>query len=142
MSKFQFPESMEDLVYMTNRSLDNDGKIAVWVYRQDCPECGKAKMTKPKDPKTGKYKIRAKEYVCSECNHSVEKDEYEPTLEAQADLTCPNCKKHSEVILPFKRKKTYGVNTLPVPCPDCGHVIQVTKKMKAIKKKAKKKKKA
>ena len=54
------PESMEELCYMTQRSVGN-GNVRAWVYRGDCPECGKAKMGKPIDEKTGRAKIRAKE---------------------------------------------------------------------------------
>ena len=128
------PESMEDLVYMTNRILDN-GSIRVWVYRKPCPKCGKGLMAKPKDKKTGKPKVRAKEYVCPECGYTVEKNEYEETLEAEAIYTCPECSHKGEATIPFKRKKIDGVDTLRFICESCGAKIDVTKKMKEKKKK-------
>ncbi len=128
------PESMDDLVYFTNRAL-GDGKIRCWVYRQDCPKCGKAKMGKPKDEKTGAAKIRAKEYVCEACGHTAEKQEYEETLEAEAVYTCPECKKDGESAIPFKRKKVEGTDALRFVCEHCGAKLDVTKKMKEKKKK-------
>ena len=124
------PASMEELVYFTNRSLGDKGKVMCWVYRNDCPKCGKAKMGKPKDEKTGNAKIRAKEYVCPECNHTVEKQEYEETLTAEAKYTCPECGKDGEASIQFKRKKVDGVDTLRFSCQHCGANIDVTKKMK------------
>ena len=108
---FEMPESMDELVYFTNRKFDN-GKVTCWVYRNDCPKCGKAKMGKPKDEKTGKPKIRAKEYVCEACGNTIEKKEYEETLNAQAIYDCPHCQNHGEIEIPFKRKKFMGVDAL------------------------------
>ena len=42
------------------------------------------------------------------------------------------------MVLPFKRKKVEGVATLRFPCEKCKGPIDVTKKMKVIKKKVKK----
>ena len=86
------PESMDQLVYMTQRKI-GDGFVKAWDYRNDCPKCGKAKMGKPRDEKTGKVKIRAKEYQCPECKYTVDKQEYEETLTAEIKYTCPKCKK-------------------------------------------------
>ena len=86
------PESMEELVYFTNRFLGN-GSIKVWVYRKPCSKCGKALMAKPKDEKTGKAKIRAPEYACPACKYIVPKLQYEDTLEAEAIYICPECGK-------------------------------------------------
>jgi len=124
------PESMDDLVYFTNRTLDNDGKIRAWVYKQDCPKCGKARMGKPKDEKTGKPKIRAKEYTCEACGHTVEKTEYEETLTAETAYTCPECNKEGVDSIPFKRKKVDKIETLQFTCEHCGAKLNVTKKMK------------
>ena len=66
------PNSMEECVYFTRRAVGN-GKAVAWVFKEDCPECGKAKMGKPVNEKTGKAKIRATEYVCPACNHTIEK---------------------------------------------------------------------
>ncbi len=126
----ELPESMDNLIYWTNRSID-EGKATVWVDKQPCTKCGKAKMGKPVDAKTGKPKIRAKEYVCPNCGFTVEKVEYEDTLEACALYTCPECKHKGECTVPFKRKSVKGVQTLRLNCEKCGANIDVTKKMKA-----------
>ncbi|MBD3303717.1 hypothetical protein GF343_01105, partial [Candidatus Woesearchaeota archaeon] len=75
----RLPDSMEECVYFTRRNIDK-GKVVAWVFKEKCPKCGKALMGKPKDEKTGKVKIRAKEYVCPECGYTAEKGEYEDTL--------------------------------------------------------------
>lgn len=133
------PESMDELVYFTKRVV-GDGKITAWVYREDCPKCGKGKMGKPVDKKTGKPKIRAKEYVCPECQHTIEKEEYEDTLTCEAKYTCPKCQFEGEIEAPFKWKNTkiYNVETqkdktakaIKFNCGKCDEVINITKKMK------------
>ena len=124
---------MEELVYYTSRTL-GEGGVTVWVFKQQCPSCGKALMGKPKN-KDGKVKVRAKEYVCPECGYSVAKAEYQETLTANVEYTCPQCKHHAETQLPFKRKRIKGVLTLRVACENCGAPIDVTKKFKKPKKK-------
>lgn len=130
---------MEELVYFTNRKV-GDGNIMAWVYKKDCPKCGKALMGKPKNEKTGKAKIRANEYVCPECNYSVDKEEYEETLTLEVKYTCPKCKHQGEIGVPFKRKKTkifdeekqkkVTADAIVFECENCGEKIAVTKKMK------------
>ena len=87
-------------------------------------------MGKPKDEKTGKPKIRAKEYVCPECGHSEEKKEYEETLTAEIKYTCPKCGNEGEIEIPFKRKKIDGTDALVFNCQQCNEKILITKKMK------------
>ena len=122
------PKSMDEVIYFTNRTI-GEGFAKVWVYRQHCTKCGKAKMGKPEDGK-GHIRIRAKEYVCPSCNHTVEKAAYEETLIAQGTYTCPSCKKDGEVEALFKRKNIQGISTFRFPCKHCGANIDVTKKMK------------
>lgn len=96
-------------------------------------------MGKPKDEK-GKVKIRAKEYVCPECNYTVEKDAYEKGLTANIKYTCPHCKFEGEAQVPFHRKKVQIfdeesqkknlVEVLRFQCSKCGKNIDITKKMK------------
>lgn len=135
------PKSMDELVYFTKRDLDNGkGEVTCWTYKGNCPECGKGKMGKPINEKTGKAKIRAKEYVCPECKHTVEKEEYEETLMAQAKYKCPECSASGEIEFPFKRKtvqlfdvetqKKKAAKALQFPCEKCGYKINITKKMK------------
>ncbi len=129
------PKSMSELVYFTRRN-DEFGKIQVWVFKEKCTECGKAEMGKPLNPKTGKVKSRAKEYVCSECDHTVEKEAYEDTLTANISYTCPDG--HSgETQIPFKRKKisikdpktgkTKRKDGICFHCGECDFEIKVVK---------------
>ena len=133
----KFPESMDECVYFTNRALTEDGKgnVTAWVFRNDCPKCGKAKMGKPVDEKTGQVKIRAKEYVCPECGYTVEKTEYEETLTCNIQYTCDECGHEGETQVPFKRKKFMGTDAVVFTCEGCGKKIPITKKMKALKEK-------
>jgi ssDNA-binding Zn-finger/Zn-ribbon topoisomerase 1 len=129
----QIPESMDELVYFTNRSIES-GKAMVWVPRQQCPKCKKALMGKPADDE-GHVKIRAKEYTCPACKYTVEKAEYEEGLTAYVMYTCPTCGFKGEYIGPFKRKKIEGTDTFRFQCSKCKANIDVTKKMKDKKKK-------
>ena len=136
------PNSMEELVYYTQRSLGEkgEGNVKAWTYKEDCPKCGKAKMSKPRDEKTGKVKIRSKDYVCPACGYTVEKQAYEDTLTCQAKYTCPECKKSGEIEFPYKRKKVKifdvetqkkkTVDALQFKCGYCQAKINITKKMK------------
>jgi len=100
---FKKPKSFSELIYFTRRK-DEFGQVKVYVFREKCTECGKADMGKPINPKTGKVMSRSKEYVCSECGHSVEKEAYEDSLTASIEYTCPEG--HSgEVEIPFERRK-------------------------------------
>lgn len=129
------PESMDECVYYSLRDI-GEGEATIWVFKQLCTECGKGIMGKPKG-KEGRVKIRAKEYVCPECGHTVEKTEYEETLMACIDYTCPECKHQAEVEVPFKMKSIKGVKTIRVNCEKCGANIDITKKMKIPKEKKK-----
>ncbi|MFH1591904.1 MAG: hypothetical protein ABIB47_00870 [Candidatus Woesearchaeota archaeon] len=133
------PTSAGECVYFTNRNIGN-GKVKAWVFKGNCPKCGKGLMGKPKDAKTGKVKIRAKEYVCSECGYTVEQKEYEESLTASIRHTCPYCGFEGETEILFKRKKIQIFNeetqkkksaeALRFACSKCGKNIDVTKKMK------------
>jgi len=138
MVKLVEAKSMDECVYFTNRNIGEkfNGNARCWVFRQQCPKCKKAFMGKP--IVDGKAKIRALEYECPNCKYTVEKQAYEDTLMANVDYTCPACQFHGGIVLPFKRKKVEGVLTLRFPCEKCGGPIDVTKKMKEIKKKVKK----
>ena len=105
------PDSMEECLYFTNRSIGENGQVMAWVYRKECPKCKGAKMGKPVDPKTGRAKTRAKEY------------------------TCPECGKDGEGTCVYRRKKYKGVDSYLIECEHCGEKIPVTKKLKEIKKK-------
>ena len=133
------PTSIEECIYFTQRSTGK-GHVKCWVFKELCPECGKALMSKPRDEKTGKPKIRAKEYQCPECGYTVPKDEYEETLTANIKYTCPKCNFSGEIQIPFKREKVkifnkqknkeISVESLRFQCEKCKENIDVTKKMK------------
>ncbi|HLF54635.1 MAG TPA: hypothetical protein VI612_02860 [Candidatus Nanoarchaeia archaeon] len=128
------PESTDECVYFTRRAVDK-GHVMCWVFKEKCPKCGKAMMGKPRDPKTGDVKIRAKEYVCPECKYTVEKGEYEDTLTANIAYTCPHCSNKGETQIPYKRKTFEGAKALVFLCDKCKGKIPITKKMKSVKEK-------
>ena len=123
------PESMDQLVYFTNRNV-NGGHVMAWVYKGQCPKCKKGLMGKPKDEKTGKVKIRSTEYVCPDCGYSVEKADYEPTLEVEIKYSCPKCKHEGETATQYKRKTYQGMKAIVFKCDKCGEKIPITKKLK------------
>ncbi|MEM4637918.1 MAG: hypothetical protein QXK76_02765 [Candidatus Woesearchaeota archaeon] len=137
MVKLIEPKSMEECVYFTNRVIGEklNGSVRCWVFKEKCPKCGKALMGKPVE--NGKIKIRATEYVCSNCGYSEEKKSYEEKLTANIDYVCPKCNYHGQKQIPFKRKVIMGVKTLRFNCEKCNETIDITKKMKEIKKKNK-----
>ncbi len=131
---YRKPESMEECVYFTQRGLfdsagNEKGEIMAWVFRQDCPKCGKEKMGKPRDS-SGKIKLRASEYVCPACKYTVEKQAYEDSLVAFAEYTCPECGDQGEAETQYKRKNIDGTQTLRFNCRKCKANLDVTKKMK------------
>ncbi len=129
----QPPDSMAELVYWTNRSV-GAGKVIVWVPKQECPKCRKAKIGKPAGD-NGSIKIRAKEYICPVCKYTEEKTVYEEGLTAYALYTCLFCGAKGEYTGPFKRKNIEGTLTFRFQCSKCNANIDVTKKMKNKKKK-------
>mgnify|MGYP002629377721 CR=1 FL=1 len=133
----RFPNDMNECVYFTNRVLEGGGKAIAWVFKEKCPECKKGIMGKPRDEKTGKAKIRALEYVCDACGHTVEKVEYEDTLTCNIQYTCSECKFEGEVAVPYKRKSYKGAKSVLFECEKCKAQMAVTKKMKALKEKKK-----
>ena len=131
------PDSMEECIYFTNRNIGK-GKIKAWVFKEKCPKCKKALMGKPRDEKTGKPKIRSKEYVCPECNYTVEKQEYEDTLTINTQYTCHYCGNVGELSIPFKRKRTKVTDAegnkktaeaVTFECQKCSKKLFITKKM-------------
>jgi len=128
----QLPDSMEDLIYWTMRKI-GDGKVTAWVEKSMCSACGKGLMGKPINEKTGKVKIRAKEYVCSECGHTEEKKEHEEQLMCNILYVCPFCKHEGETQILFKRKTYMGQKSLVFECEECKEKLPITKKMKEVK---------
>ena len=138
MVKLTEPKSMGECIYFTNRAVGENftGFARCWVFKEKCPKCKKGMMGKPIEG--GKVKIRAPEYVCPECKYSEEKQSYEEKLTANIDYTCPKCQSKGQTQMPFKRKSVAGVKTLRFNCEKCNETIDITKKMKQIKKKGKK----
>ncbi len=129
---FREPESMEELVYFTNRTVENNGKIKAWAYKLKCPECKKGIMGKPVEK--GKVKVRAKEYVCNNCGYTESKAEHEKKLIIEIKYTCPYCGNSGEATTEYKRKTWHGVPSYVFMCSKCGKSIGITKKMKSKKK--------
>jgi predicted RNA-binding Zn-ribbon protein involved in translation (DUF1610 family) len=127
------PENMDELVYFTNRTLENNGKIKAWVYKIDCPKCKKEKMGKPVEK--GKVKIRAKEYVCNSCKYLEQQKEHEDKLTVEVIYTCPYCGFSGEATTEYKRKTFMGVPSYVFKCGKCNEKIGITKKMKTKKQK-------
>jgi len=135
------PASMDELIYFTRRKLGEHGTAIAWVYKQPCPKCKKAKMSKPINEKTGRPKIRSKVYVCPACNNEEEKVAYEKTLDMECKYTCPSCKKQGESSAPFDRKnvKIFSIvkqdkvsaKAVRLQCEHCQGNIDITKKMKS-----------
>lgn len=125
---FREPESMEECVYFTRRTI-GAGNATAWVFKQSCTKCKNAIMGKPVDSK-GKIKIRAKEYVCPACNYTVPKQEYEENLACNIHYVCPACSYSGDTQVSFKRKKIQGVPTIQAECGKCHAKINITKKMK------------
>jgi predicted RNA-binding Zn-ribbon protein involved in translation (DUF1610 family) len=123
------PESMDELIYFTQREIGK-GNVRAWVFKGACPKCNKGMMGKPVDAKTGKVKIRAKEYVCPECGFTVEKKAHEETLTCSVKYTCPECGNEGEAEVPFKRRKFQGMDAIVFQCGKCSAKIPITKKMK------------
>ncbi len=133
------PKSMDECVYFTNRILDK-GKIRCWVFKEKCPKCEKSLMGKPRDPKTGKPKIRADEYQCPDCKYTLPQQEYEDSLTANIQYTCRHCDHSGELQIPFKRKKvkiidevemkSKMIESLRFQCQKCSKNLDITKKMK------------
>ena len=133
------PESMDECIYFTLRDLPNKGHVKAWVLKERCSKCNKGLIGKPRDPKTGKIKIRATEYQCPECSHKEDKNVYDETLTASIKYKCPYCNHEDETKIPFKRKKLQvldekgkktTVETLRFNCNKCQKPIDITKKMK------------
>ena len=133
------PASIEECVYFTNRLLGK-GKIKAWVFKSLCDKCNKGMTSKPKNEKTGKASIRAKEYICPECGNKVDEDSYERTLTINIQYMCPHCLHEGELTAPFKRKKVQvfyeeeqkkkTVDAVTFQCEKCKKSINITKKMK------------
>lgn len=124
------PESTDELLYYTRRTLGDKGKAVAWVYKKECPKCHKARMGKPADEK-GKVKIRANLYVCPACGYSEDKKTHEESCILQVKCVCPFCSKSGEAETGYKRTSFEGSPAYVFTCPHCMKKIGITKKMKS-----------
>lgn len=129
----KFPQSMDEVVYFTNRKFEPKGSAKAWAFRLICPQCKKGTMGKPVEK--GKVKIRATEYICPYCSYTEQKAEHEAKLTLSVIYTCPSCENNGEIEIPFKRKSFDGVPAFVFQCQKCSEKIGITKKMKNPKKK-------
>jgi DNA-directed RNA polymerase subunit M/transcription elongation factor TFIIS len=125
----RFPNSTEECIYFTRRA-DDKMKIIAWVFKKQCPKCKKGLMEKPRDPKTGKAKIRSTEYVCNNCGYSEEKKAHEESLTVNVQYKCPHCGNEGETTTAYKRKAFEGIPSFVFECQKCHKKIAITKKMK------------
>lgn len=129
---WDFPNSMNECLYFTNRETPELGRILAWVRRRECPKCHKGLMGKPIDSKTGRPKVRSTEYVCPKCGNTEEKLAHEEGCVVQIEYTC-TCGHSGKTTSEYKRKSWNGVPSYVFSCDGCGKKIGITKKMKAIK---------
>lgn len=121
------PESMDELLYFTNRTVGGKGHVRAWVFRIGCPKCGEL-MGKP--VVKGKVKSRASEYVCQGCGHSELNEEHESKLKVNVAYTCPYCSHKGSAETDYKRKQFQGVLSYVFECGGCGRKLGITKKLK------------
>jgi hypothetical protein len=127
------PESMDDLIFFTNRT-DGRGKIKAWAYRPLCPKCKKGRLGKPMNEK-GKVAIRAEECTCKDCGFTASKEVMEDAATLEIIYVCPFCGKSGDTTTSYKRKNWQGVPAYIFTCQSCQQKIGITKKMKVPKKK-------
>src|SRR3989338_2813520 len=127
------PSSMDECLYFTNRSLDNEGYATAWVYRKECPKCKEGRLGKPIN-KSGKPDKKAAHYECPECKYQEKADEVESGLFLEAEYKCPHCGNESMAKSECKRTVFEGVPAYVFACEKCNKDIGLTKKMKKGKK--------
>lgn len=133
---FKEPESMDDLLFHTIRTVEEKGKIRAWVWRPMCPKCKKGKMGKPLNPKTGKVIKKSEDFECHNCHHIITQEQSEEIgLNLEIIYTCPFCGNSGETNAPYERKNWMGVKAFVFTCQKCKEKIGITKKMKEPKKK-------
>ena len=126
------PNSMEECLYFTNRSI-GDGFAIAWVYRKECPKCKKGRLGKPlkKDAKPDK---KADYYECRQCGYKESNEEVETGLQLEVEYRCPYCGNEGQTTTEYERKVFEGVPAFVFVCGKCGKKIGLTKKLKATKK--------
>lgn len=127
------PDSMEECIYFTNRSI-GEGSAIAWVYRKECPKCKKPTLGKP-IKSNGKVDKKADYYECKLCKYQESNEEAEKDLKLEVQYKCPYCDNESETIAEYERKVFEGVLSYVFECGKCNKKIGITKKLKSSKKK-------
>ena len=129
------PNSVEECVYFTNRTMDS-GRAMAWVLRKECPKCKKGIMGKPQK-KGGKIDKKADHYVCYSCGYTESSEQVENSLVINVEYKCPHCGNEGETTTEYMRKTFEGVPSYVFECQKCRKKIGLTKKLKESKKKGK-----
>lgn len=129
------PESMEECVYFTNRTIDS-GRAMAWVYRKKCIKCNEGSMDKPLK-KDGKKDKKAPNYICNKCDNQESNEEVEKDLKVEVDYKCPHCSFEGETTTEYVRKTFQGAKSFVFVCEKCSQKIPITKRLKIPKKKKK-----
>lgn len=127
----QKPESMDECLYFSNRSI-GDGKAMAWVLRPECEKCKKGRIGKP-IKKNGKPDKKASYFECPECKHHIPNEQAAEILKVSVEYTCPYCKHQGETQTEYKRKSFQGVQAFVFLCEKCSKKIPITKKLKELK---------
>ena len=127
------PDSMEECLYFTNRSI-GEGFAIAWVYRKECPKCKKGRLGKP-IKKNGKADKKSDYYECPICKHQESNEEVEKSVRLEVEYKCPYCGNEGQATTEYKRKVFEGIPSYVFECEKCGKKIGVTKKLKETKKK-------
>lgn len=128
------PQSVEECIYFTNRTIIASGRAMAWVFRKECPKCKKGIMGKPQK-KGGKVDKKADHYVCYSCGYLESNEEVENNLVLNVEYKCPHCGNEGETTTEYKRKSFEGVPSYVFECQKCKKKIGLTKKLKEPKKK-------
>lgn len=123
------PESVDNLLYFTNRKLPDGTRLFAWVEKVDCPACGKGLMGKP-IKSDGKVKMRASTYECPECGHEEKKTVHEEARTLEVRYSNPEGKEWKSSSTPYKRKTWKGVKAFVFTNEFTGEKLGITKKMK------------
>jgi len=130
------PDSMEECIYFTNRSLGEEGFATAWVYRKICPKCKDGKLGKP-IKKNGKPDKKSPNYECVSCKYQETNEETEADLRVEIEYKCPDCGNESLTTSEYKRITFEGVPAYVFDCEKCNKKLGITKKMKKTKKEKK-----
>ena len=130
------PESMEECIYFTNRIIGS-GRAMAWVFRKECPKCGKDVLRKPLS-KSGKPDKKSPVYACRSCHYEEKNEDVENSLVVNIEYKCPYCGNDGGASSKYERKSFEGVPSYIFECQKCKKKIGITKKLKEGKKKKRK----